>query len=369
MDRFSEIQFKQDLVNQYLRKHHLDGVYLNSVPNFAWFSAGGDSHVENHSKFGVASFLVTKSKRFLLTNNIEMQRILTEQLSGVEERFEPIVYDWFDPEGESKALAQLTEGLEIASDLEREGFRYLGSDFAKMRYQLTPSEVQRSRWLGRNTAEAVETAAQMLRPGMTEYEIEALMSSEITRRGIQPVVLLVAGNERNDKYRHPLPSTNTFTQFAKLVCCARKWGLITALTRCVHVGELPKILEERQEAVAIVDAVFIHNTKPGQVVGDIFKAGVAAYENAGYPDEWQNHHQGGAIGYEARDYIGTLESKETVHSPQTFAWNPSICGNKSEDTILISNVGLEIITVTGQWPQRQVAVGGKTYHRPDILRI
>jgi len=82
MERSSEIEYKQSLVSRYLERHQLDGVYLASVPNFAWFSAGGDSHVENHSKYGVASFLVTKSKRFLLTNNIELQRMIRKSRSS-----------------------------------------------------------------------------------------------------------------------------------------------------------------------------------------------------------------------------------------------------------------------------------------------
>ncbi len=369
MERSSEIEYKQELVKHYLESHQLDGLYFTSVPNFAWFSAGGDSHVENHSKYGVASFLITKSKRFLLTNNIEMRRIQSEQLEGVSNLFETVEYDWYDPNGENKAVTRLTKGLRIGSDVTKDGFYALPSDFVQLRYPLTPSEVDRCRWLGWYTAEAVETAARGLQPGMTEFDIEALIASEITQRGIQPVVLLVAGDERNEKYRHPLPSTNLFTKFGKLVCCARKWGLITALTRCVYAGDIPEILVERQKAVAFVDATFVHHTKPGQVVGKIFKAAMAAYEQVGYPGEWQNHHQGGAIGYEAREYIGYAGSKEVVISPQTFAWNPSIFGNKSEDTILVSDDGFQVMTQTDHWPQIQVEVDGMCYQRPDILVI
>lgn len=369
MDRREEVLEKHARLNAFLEDHNLEGVFLTSVPNFAWFSAGGDSHVENHSKFGVASFLVTKSKRFLLTNNIEVERILTEQLRGVEDLFQPITYDWYDSQGELKAMRSIAEHLVIACDQYRDTFRLLPAGFNRLRYPLTVGEVARSKWLGKNTAEAVEDAARAVEPGMTEFEIEAIMAAEITRRGIQPVVLLVAGDARNAHYRHPVPTETVFNRFAKLVCCARKWGLITALTRCVHAGQLPPTLADKQRAVALVDSVYMDATRPGKAVRTIINAGKTAYEQAGFPDEWRQHHQGGAIGYEAREYLGTSDSNETVLNSQTFAWNPSIEGNKSEDTILVNELGIEVITETGDWPQLTLEVHGNAYRRPDILEI
>ena len=369
MNRREEILEKHARVKDYMIGHDLDGVFLNSVANFAWFSAGGDSHVENHSKFGVASFLVTKSKRFLLTNNIEIERIITEQLTGVEDLFEVVVYDWYDSDGGAEALLSITKYQVIAGDHSNKSIKPLPFDFNHLRYRMSEGEVDRSRWLGKNTAEAVEAAARSIQPGMTEFEIEAIMSSEITRRGIQPVVLLVAGNDRNDKYRHPVPTMTQFTHFAKMVCCARKWGLITALTRCVFAGQTPQDLTAKQQAVAYVDSVYINATQPGNSVGKIIDAGKSAYEKTGFPNEWRLHHQGGAIGYEAREYLGTSNSADTVLCPQTFAWNPSIEGNKSEDTILVTDAGIEIMTETGNWPQLSFEVDGKAYCRPGILEI
>lgn len=369
MDRHSEVQLKYQKVCDYLEEHALDGVYLARLSSFAWFSAGGDARVENHSQFGVASLLITKSKRFLLTNNIELQRILREQLTGIEDLFEVVVYDWFDRAAEITTLRELTQNLTVASDSPSVGLPPLDPDFLRLRYQLTDSEVERARWLSRETAEAVEAAARAVRPGMSEFEIESDMASEITARGILPVVLLVAADDRNFKYRHPVPSAQKLTRFGKLVCCARKWGLVTALTRSVYIGKMPEDLRQTQEAVAYVDAVYIDQTQPGESVANIFNAGKSAYEQVGFPGEWRLHHQGGAIGYEAREYLAFAESPEVVQVPQMFAWNPSIYGNKSEDTILISHSGTEVLTQTDQWPLIEVKLGGATYLRPHILEL
>ena len=88
----------------------------------------------------------------------------------------------------------------------------------------------------------------------------------------------------------------------------------------------------------------------------------------------ENHYDGvlltsDAIGYEAREYIGISESKEVVGNPQAFAWNPSIHGNKSEDSIIVSNAGQEVITMTGDWPVIEVNYDGMVFKRPAILEI
>jgi Xaa-Pro dipeptidase len=70
----------------------------------------------------------------------------------------------------------------------------------------------------------------------------------------------------------------------------------------------------------------------------------------GYADEWQRHHQGGPAGYEPREYVATPETLDPVGVGQVFAWNPSITGTKSEDTILVGEDGNEILTQIAGWP-------------------
>jgi hypothetical protein len=58
---------------------------------------------------------------------------------------------------------------------------------------------------------------------------------------------------------------------------------------------------------------------------------------------------------------------------QAFAWNPSIAGVKSEDTILVSpERGLEVITrpERSSWPLLRAEVEGLgALDRPDILAL
>jgi antitoxin VapB len=118
-------------------------------------------------------------------------------------------------------------------------------------------------------------------------------------------------------------------------------------------------------ACAKVDAGFITSTRPGETLGSIFERAISVYANEGYPDEWKKHHQGGAAGYEPREYLGLPGSTDVVSAGQVYAWNPSITGYKSEDTILVGENGNEVLTEIPGWPVIDV----EGIKRPAILVI
>lgn len=367
MDRLTEIRIKHERVKKYLNKKKYDGVLLTSTANFSWLTGGGDTHVENHNKFGVGTLFATPEKIHIITNNIEADRINNEELQGVESEFLFEVSNWYDPEGETKILKKLLSGLKVASDMPREGMPIAGGDFASLRFELTDAEIERYRWLGKHSSKAVEAVGREIEPGMTEHEIEAALAQKLLADNMMPVVLLIAVDERNFQYRHPIPTEKKLKNYVQLVCCARRWGLITSRTRSVYFGNLPDDLKKKQDACVYVDSVFMARTKPGVVVGKIMDDAKKAYADVGYSDEWHFHHQGGSIGYESRDYISFSETKDVVLKNQAFTWNPTIQGTKSEDTIIVTDHEPEIITLTGDWPEIDVTVDNMVFKRPAIL--
>jgi len=68
------------------------------------------------------------------------------------------------------------------------------------------------------------------------------------------------------------------------------------------------------------------------------------YETAGFKNEWQLHHQGGPTGYTTRDCIATPNDSAKLVPSQALAWNPSITGTKSEDTIIITDNESIVVT-------------------------
>jgi Xaa-Pro aminopeptidase len=193
------------------------------------------------------------------------------------------------------------------------------------------------------------------------------LAMESLNRGVNPIVNLVASDERIFQFRHPLPTHKLLQKYVILVLCGRRHGLVCSITRLVHFGKLPTELRLKMQAVTEVDATFISATRPGRKWGEIFQEGQLAYQRTGFKDEWMHHHQGGPAGYEPREGIATPGSKQQVYSSQAYAWNPTISGVKSEDTILIGEDGNQTLTAITDWPSIPVTVGDIEVERPDIL--
>ena len=248
-----------------------------------------------------------------------------------------------------------------------EGAKNIGAAVDSCRATLTSQEIERYRWLGKNTAQCMAETCSSVKPGMTEHEIGADLNVRLLQQGMTPVVNLVAADERVEKYRHPIPTDKKLERYAMIVTCARKWGLILSSTRLVHFGMLPEELKRKHDAVARVDAAFISGSRVGAHIGGIFQRAQQVYAETGFGEEWKLHHQGGACGYEPREYLGTPENHTRVECDQAFAWNPSITGTKSEDTILVEANGNTILSEDHRWPAIDVEINENVISRPDIL--
>ena len=347
-----------------LAAHQLDALVLRRVSSFSWATCGASSSVNTASSFGEASLWVTRDRLYLLTNNIEAPRL--EQEEGLASQgWEFRVGPWHEQSARVREVA----GNRLGADDAWDDAKNLSGEIARLRANLTPDEGDRMREVSRLSAEALGQAIHAIRPGQTEFEIAGLLAEASLRQGVTPTVLLVAADERVASFRHPLPTARALDKYAMLVLCGRRRGLVCSLTRLVHFGRLPDDLRRRVEATAVVDAAFIQATRPGRRLAEVFAAGVAAYAAAGYPDEWRRHHQGGPAGYEPREYLGTPDAQDVVSVGQAYAWNPSITGVKSEDTILVTEAGYEVLTAMPGWPTLDASASGATLARPAILEV
>jgi Xaa-Pro aminopeptidase len=372
MNRIEEIAAKRAALRARLEALGLSGAVFSTQALFSWYTAGGENRVVTASELGAATVVSAPEGDFILTNNIEAPRVAAEAVpQGAG--FQLLEFPWHqDTERMAARFAELAAGRKFAGDSDLFGLPALPEGVTELSYRLLPPEVERYEELGREASYAMEGACRRAEPGMTEEEVAAVLAEEAFARGLVPTVVLVGSDERAERFRHPLPTEKRIDNLLMVVLCARKHGLIANLTRMVYFGRsVPKSLAARHWAVQQVDAAFILATREGRAVEDIFRDGLVSYDANGYRDEWQRHHQGGPTGYQGRSYKVRLGEKRRVLANQAFAWNPSISGTKSEDTVLaVPGGGVpQLLTPPLDWPTRLAEWGGNTVPRADILLL
>lgn len=362
----SEIEEKERRVRTFMRGKDLAALSLTTSKNFAWFSCGGDNHVEITNRKGNATIVVTADAKYLVTSNIEACRIEAEEIEG--QGYEVRETPWHDDK-RYDIIREIAAGGRIGTDFAFPGAEFLDSEISPLRYTLTPEEIERYKEVGRLTGSALEESCDEIEPGHTEHEIGSVMAQHLLARGVVPAVILVAVDSRIESYRHPIPTDREMERYAMLVTCGRRWGLIASATRLVHFGSISEELEDKHRACTRIDAGLIAGTMEGRSLAELLKEAIKDYSALGYGDQWRYHHQGGPTGYQTREFLATPSSDAVVQRNQAFAWNPSICGTKSEDTMISTPDGPIIVTTTGEWPQLEFQIEGRTIERPDMKRV
>lgn len=361
----AEIQEKERRVREFLQSRGFAGVLLKRQANFSWMTGGGLNLVGITTELGATSLLITKNEKYLISNNIEAPRMIHEE--GLEAQgFTSKIYPWYEDQ-ETAMVKDLVKGKPFGSDVPFPNATTVPEEVARLRYSLTEQEVERYRWLGERTSLALEKTMEETRKGEKESEVVGRLCQKLWNDRIDPVTLMAAADERIYQFRHPIPSEKKVEKHLMVSVNARKWGLIVSLTRFVHFGKVPNELKEQYRANVFIDCAFMTATRPGVPAREVLRRGLDAYREKGFPEEWKLHHQGGSIGYTGRDYRTHFNTPDIIQENQAFTWNPSLTGTKSEDTILASSKGPEMITRPMSYPVIALTVDGTSFARPDIL--
>jgi Xaa-Pro dipeptidase len=341
----AECEAKRQRLCQHMASAGLAAIQLQRTENMAWLTAGCvDRRVLLPSALGIASILLLRNgEAFYLAPDNESPRLAEEDFSGLP--FIAVTAPWHAADFAAKIHSLAGDGR-IAADTTAEGAALLLGE----RASLADTEIERYRWLGRNTAEVTATVLQSLQPGLSERTMAARVAAALLERGIEPSVLLMAADDRILRYKHAVAQNATLQHFGMLNLCSRRWGLAISITRFVHFGPMPQQLADAFTVAAEANARLLAATKVGATSADLFATVEDTYASFGHPGEEQRHHQGGATGYSEREWLATPDGKERVVNNQAFAWNPSVAGGKVEDTVLLRNGAIELLTGTPDLP-------------------
>jgi len=370
-----EVQYKLAKARELMRVLRLDALVLSRADSFAWITAGGDSRCVSSTDTGVASVLITANRQFVLTSNVEAERVEEEVTAhlGPGCMFETIAYPWHEEANSAilGILAKMGVGTErrYGADFALQGSRDIHPLLTPLRVPFTPWEAQRYPGIGRGVSDAVERVCRMISRGMTEREIAGAVACELMGAGYTPTVLLIGADDRVRTRRHPIPTHKALDRYCMIVVCAHLGGLTVALTRSVHFGAPAADIAAAHLSAARVHAAMMAVTRPGAAYQDVMAQAKAQYEAEGYPGEWQHHHQGGPIGYRDREFFVAPDvTQGTMQHNLAVAWNPSVTGAKSEDTLLLRSDGVDEVTSSSAcWPMLEIPTPAGIVRRPDIL--
>lgn len=349
----------------------VQGVLLAGHHNIAWLTAGRGNRIDASREIGTVRLLVAADGRhFVLANAIEMPRLLAEELVGYD--YTPVEYPWTEDQDPARAVraarSVLGDTAVLAADWPLPETTVIEPALSRARSLLTDGDIVRYRALGREAGMMLGNICRNLTPGDEERDIaRSIMDGALELRA-RPIVTLVASDDRLRSYRHPVPTAALWKSVVMVALCAERDGLVVSLSRIVSAGG-PVDLDARTRATASVFGRILEATRPGATAAHLYDVAAEGYAAAGFPGEELKHHQGGAIGYRAREWVAHPASQEVVQARQAFAWNPTIAGTKVEDTALVIDDRLEVITTTPEWPAIELGTADRPIVAADVWRL
>lgn len=353
----TETEAKLARLRSLLTERGLPGVILTRPATVGWLTETTNV-IDRSAGLDPLWVAVGPTGGACITTAVEGPRLRAEH----ELPFPVVDVPWADPGAYRRAADEALGPGAVDDDA-------LDDELTALRLALTGGERARLAGLGADATSAVEGALREWRPGRTDREVMAGVAARCERAGILPVCLIVGGDERLERFRHPLADGSLMRRQAMAVLVGMRDGLHVALTRHACAGTpAPTLAASHAEALRVEAAVLDAMCEPGITYGGVLDRLAAAYGD----DRWAEHWQGGPIGYRQREFEiapappATRWHDEPVAEHHAVAWNPSTAGGgKVEDTFVVGDGRLHPVTAGTTWPVVEVA--GRM--RPAILEV
>jgi Xaa-Pro dipeptidase len=351
-------------IRDWMGKKNYDGVILGRRDSYAWITRGAENHVVTNSQVGAAYYVITRDEVRLVADSSDAKRVGREQnpLKG-----EVIQVPWYD--SVEKKLEKMVTSERFVSDMGIAGTKNVLNELIALRMILSEEEKSDYGEIGAACAEVVEHICKNAKPGETEQMIAARLKARCIEKGISPDCVLVGADSRIIDYRHPMPTDKTIEKSLMVVLGGEKQGLNVSMTRMVYFTKIPQDIEERYEKTQYIFACMQTMMKEGISYQEYMEDLIKLYEDAGWGDEWKQHHQGGPTGYQCREWILRPELDAKMHNNQAYAWNPTIKGTKCEETTILEEQGIITLTRTQDWPCTAIQTPWGTYKTANILKL
>jgi Xaa-Pro dipeptidase len=354
----------------------LSALVLTRPGPVSWLTGGLPPPVDRSAATDLVWAVVAGPAATLITTEVEADRI-RDEYGPLRHGFAGLVaVPWYDPDAFVRVAVEVAG--QPAGALAADGHPAFGTDtsddLTELRLALSGAEQDDLRALGADAAQALEAGLAGWSPGERDLDIQARVAAAIEASGADAPVLIVGGDERVRRYRHPMAAGAPVHHLAMAVVVARRGGLHAAATRFACAGPLGAGLRTLRDRVCRIERDTLAASRPGRSYGDVLAALDRGYAREGAEGGWAGHYQGGPIGYAQREFeIAPRQpdsrwSRALIEPGHAVAWNPSLPGGaKAEDTYLVHDGGLERVTTGPDWPV--VDRGDGIPPRPAVLEV
>jgi Xaa-Pro aminopeptidase len=326
---------------------------LTRPASVAWATGGVAPPVDRSADTDLVWAVITPAGAGLITTEVESDRIAEEYQPARHGFTELASVPWYRPEEFVRAAEDLAGAPagRLAGDGHPAFAGDASDDLIEARLALSGPEQQELRDLGGDAAAALEDALISWAPGERDLDVQARVAASLEGCGADAPVLIVGGDDRVRRYRHPMAVGAPARQLVMAVVVARRAGLHAAATRFACAGPLPPDLRALRARVGRIERDVLAASRPASSYGQALSALDAGYAREGAAGGWAGHYQGGPIGFAQREFeIAPCQHDSRwyptrIEPGHAVAWNPSLPGGaKAEDTYLVQSSGMERVT-------------------------
>lgn len=354
---------KDHRIRQMLERLGYQSLVLTRRENFAWLSCGHRGVVSYVSETSPVNLLITPSKKYAIGYNMDLPRTFEEELYG--QGYEPVSLPTFGKSPLEKTL-ELAEG-KLAADNWFKGIDNLAAEVVKIHEPYTPEEMARYDQVCKESAAIVKELALWVKPGVTERQMLAKMWGMYLEQGFEGDCMFIVSDDRIKRYRHGVPSDKPIEKHLFIAPAVYKAGLHVQITRTIHFGEPAADTRKRHNAVSAIHAAVLNMTRPGVRLASLRQKVFDLFDHFGYPEEKTNHMHGGPTGYRNSYPERCDDPLAVAMANMAFTWYITVKGAKSEETVLLKEDGIHIISDNHDWPMMDIDVDGSVIRLPDIM--
>lgn len=362
--RLGEIAVRHQKIAEFLRQEDYAALLIQQPSNFTWLTAGGCNERGGATGLSGALF-VTPDARVVACSNVDTAQFFETEVSNMG--FQLKERPWFEPR--SVMLTDLCRGRRVASDIPFPGTTDVGPRLLGMRLPLSDFDVARLREGGRLLTHALEATARSLTRGRKEAEIAGELSHRLFKHGLRPERLQILADGRGQRFRRWTYDESPVQHFCTISAVARFRGLFLGAARTVCWGAAPAELLKAFEPAALVQATGVYFSQPDWELFEVWNRVHRLYEKTGVEAEWRLADQADVVEYEFGQIPVTSTSEFRLSSGTAVYWHPSVDSVLMGDTVLVSSRGIEVLTVSADWPVVPISVKGTNVEVPAVLVV